>query len=386
MNPWDELEAQERICDQCLSFVDEIGKDLPDSRFIAFGWEPPQESKKGRASDILAEFGMRFQLLENTSNAITLKSPRLTIWAFDDPPNEAYPESNSPASHQLRFLANQVPGYTFDELQKEVEGGFEKLGVLRLDLDNVGEIFRSGLGEHATLSRLAALSFQISLFFEGWIKKICDSGRRKDLVYTVYTGGDDAFLVGPWDIMPELALDISQQFNEYTGGHPDLHMSTGMSFIGGKYPIYQAAEDALQALEDAKGLDGKDAFTFLGKAWKWSDFKELKNKSQRLEELVTPAENGGMGGSQSILHHLQELSLEANEHKENRSRHVWGRWIWLGHYQLYRLSEMTKGEKLKQAIQGINQDLHKNNYSDIDQWGAASRWVQLKIRKVSGKE
>ncbi|MEW5827988.1 MAG: type III-A CRISPR-associated protein Cas10/Csm1, partial [Chloroflexota bacterium] len=382
---WDELEVQERTCELCFSFADEIGKHLPKSRFVALGWNEPQEQSRGTASDALAELGMTFQLLRDAKESVTLAAGRVTIWALDDPQNGNYPPANVPAAHVLRYVANQVPPENFDELQEKVKGGFKRLGVIRLDVDDMGKLFKDGLAENATLSRLAALSFQLSLFFEGWMKEICARNGRDVLVYTVYTGGDDAFLLGPWDVMPGLAQDIAREFSEYTGLHPDLHMSTGMSFIGGKYPIYQAAEDAHEALEAAK-KSGKDAFNFLGRNWQWESFEILRQRSERLENIVTQKKDGGLDGSQAILHHLQNLAQSAEQHTDGKSRHVWGRWMWLGNYQLFRMVTLAKGEALKDAIGSIKDELHKSSYSDIGQWGAAARWVQLKTRKPTQED
>ncbi|MDI6769884.1 MAG: type III-A CRISPR-associated protein Cas10/Csm1 [Anaerolineales bacterium] len=383
---WDEWEGQKRICSLCRSFADEIGKQLPQSHFVALGWNDPQEYPRGKASDALAELGMTFQLLKDARDSVTLPAKRVTLWALDDPKDGKYPSASIPTAHTLRYVTNQVPPETFDDLEAKVAGGFKKLGVIRLDVDDVGILFKDGLAENATLSRLAALSFQLSLFFEGWMKEICAEDGRDALVYTVYTGGDDAFMLGPWDVMPALAQDIASQFGEYTGGHPDLHMSTGMSFIGGKYPIYQAADDAHEALEAAKKVLGKDAFNFLGKSWKWAVFESLRRKSERLEKIVTRENDGGLSGSQSILHQLQQLAEDAEQHTDRKFRHVWGRWMWLGAYQLFRLANLSKGDALKSAISNIKDDLESSNYSDISQWGAAARWIQLKTRKLMKEE
>ena len=382
---WDEWEGQKRICTLCRSFADEIGTSLPASHFVALGWEATQKRPRGKASDALAELGMTFQFLRNADYQVELAAPRVTIWALDDPVDGKYPSAHIPTSHLLRYAANQVPPFNFDDLQKQVQGGFKRLGVIRLDVDDMGKLFKDGLGEHATLSRLAALSFQLSLFFEGWMKVICAREGRDKMIYVVYTGGDDAFLLGPWDEIPALAQDISNQFSEYTCQHPDLHMSTGMSFIDGKYPIYQAAEDAHEALETAK-QSGKDAFHFLGKDWKWTVFEDLRLKSERLKRIVTRGDDGGLGGSQSILQNLQQLAQDAEQHTDRKFRHVWGRWMWLGTYQLFRLASLSKGDALKNALTSIKDELQDSNYKEIDQWGTAARWVQLKTRKSTKEE
>jgi CRISPR-associated protein Csm1 len=378
---WDDLEGQKRICSLCRSFEAEIGKGLPGAIFVALGWKDPEEHDKGTAADALAELGMSFQFFKDATGKLEFSAKRVTIWALDDPQNGKFPVVDIPATHVLHYVANQVPAETLDELQESVEGGFQKLGVIRMDVDNVGELFKHGLGDQATLSRIAALSFQLSMFFEGWIKRICERNGRKEKIYTVYTGGDDVFLLGPWDLMPVLAHEIATELGKYTARHPKITISAGMSFIGGKYPIYQAAQDAHDALEDAKKLPGKDAFYFLGHSWKWAVFGKLTEKQAHLEKIVGKGDED-LDGPQAILMTLQQLANDAKTHSDGKSRHVWGRWIWMGIYQLTRMVERAKGKsELAAQIEAVKTNLQDSNYRDIHQWGAAARWTQLKMRK-----
>ena len=70
-----------------------------------------------------------------------------------------------------------------------------------MDVDNLGNIFADGLGKAATLSRVAALSFAISMYFEGWVGQIAEEmnvethPERGDTLYSIYSGGDDLFQV-----------------------------------------------------------------------------------------------------------------------------------------------------------------------------------------------
>ena len=40
------------------------------------------------------------------------------------------------------------------------------LGVLRMDVDSLGDVFKRGLGNNATISRLSFVSESLRLFFE----------------------------------------------------------------------------------------------------------------------------------------------------------------------------------------------------------------------------
>lgn len=377
---WDEIESQDLICSLCLSFSKQLGGKLPNTQFAVLGFGEAVEQKNETALDALAEFGMSVQLLENAREDIKISAGQIVLWALDDPEKDQWPSvKNVTPVHAIRYTANHIPDYTFDELQKEVEGGFRRLGVLRMDVDDLGEFFKRGLGQYATLARLASLSFQSSLFFEGWLKRLCESEKFKGLIYTVYSGGDDVFLIGPWDIMPDVAQTIVNDFARFTGGHPDLHISAGMAFIGGKYPVYQAAEDAKEILDQAKALDGKDAFSYLDTAWKWKDFTDVAQKQKQIELLVTPKDKGGLGGPHALIQILRRLSADAELHSRGKSRRAWGHWIWMGMYLITRMMEQNKA--LASELKAIQESLHGTNYKNLNQWGTAARWTQLKTRK-----
>ena len=257
-----------------------------------------------------------------------------------------------------------------------------------MDVDNLGEVFKNGLGKKASLSRLSALSSQMSLFFEGWVKKIIARNGRDALVYAVYAGGDDVFLLGPWDVMPSVALDIRHEFQKYTG-HPGLHLSGGMAFIDGKYPVYQAAADAGAAEHLAKSRRGKDdkdqknAFAFLGTPWRWDTFEEVTRKQERLYQLGLDTKEES-GSPKSLLMLLRSLAKMESEAAEGETRPVWGRWMWMGAYHLTRAIKRSKKKnnpELAKALDEMLTDFERNHYRDLPQWGAAARWAQLLLRK-----
>ncbi len=376
-------ERQARICTLCDSFARDIGTKLPNAKFVALGWQAPQDSLPGTGLDALKDFGLQVQFLEKATGKIDLEGvERVTLWALDDPGN-AWPATGSlPAAHCLRYTVKAVPAMNFDELQEKVQGGFKRLGVLRMDVDNLGELFKQGLGSFATLARLSTLSFQLSLYFEGWVKRICEDQAFEGNIYAVYAGGDDVFLLGPWDVMPDLALRIRNDFAEYTGRNPDLHLSAGLAFIGGKYPIYQAARDAETALQSAKLRTGKDAFGFIGTPWSWSEFEQVEAKFERIVRIVKELQ-----GSQAVIQVLRDLAEQKTTRvKKTGNKDVWGPWQWRGAYLLKRMQEREKSHpELAGELQAIRTELDQDNYSKLNQWGAAARWAQLRTREKPKK-
>ncbi|GAB4533112.1 MAG: type III-A CRISPR-associated protein Cas10/Csm1 [Anaerolineales bacterium] len=387
-----EAEAQ-MICSQCRSYVEKLGADLPKAVGLHWHWIEPQDTARSTFAAALKAFGIEIRLVKKDDKIEA--APGDTLWAFDDPKN-GWPQGSETTARWLRYTVNQIPvdgnqPVTFDKLQEKCKSGFKRLGVVRMDVDNLGDVFKEGLGNKATLSRLSALSSAMSLYFEGWVKRIIARDGREALVYAVYAGGDDVFLLGPWDVMPDVALDIANEFGNYTGDHPGLHISGGMAFIGGKYPVYQAAEDAGEAEglakarkieKDGKVIEEKNAFAFLNTAWRWDAFKQVKEKQERLHDLVQGPEEAS-GSPKSILLLLRSLAKMESEAARGQKRPVWGRWMWMAAYHLTRAAERNekKNPELRKELLAMREAFEQNQYGDLPQWGAATRWAQLLTRK-----
>lgn len=369
---------EDRICPMCTSFDTEIGKLLPQSRYLllAFGDELPFP-KRFNALDVLAAFGMRVEFLSgDEKEVVSQKADRGVLWALDET-NGVWPViSNMPVARTVHYTVHKVPQGTFEDLAEKTN--IKRLGVLRMDVDHLGEIFSRGFGSTreqsiATLVRLSTLSFQMSLFFEGWLQQI--ASQRTGDVYTVYAGGDDLFLIAPWDQVPDIALQIIDDFAAYTGNHPDIHLSGGMTFIHGKYPVYQAADDSGEAEKMAKN-SGRNAFTFLERPWKWDQFKSIKSKKDQLLKIAEQP-----GAPHSLLQVLQRLAQMESESRNKKHKLVWGPWMWMADYQLKRMSDRSKST-LHPLLEQLRSDVHDDlwQHQDMQQWGTAARWVQLTKR------
>lgn len=202
--------------------------------------------------------------------------------------------------------------------------GIKRLGVLRADVDSLGANFLAGLYKkdvkyrYATISRYAALSRELSIFFKHYINNICEGQlegakentncldqfklfndrlpkptKSKD-VSIIYSGGDDMFIVGAWDQLLELAVDLRRAFEKYTCGK--LTFSAGLALFHSKFPISQMATIAGKLEDNAKSIDGKNSISLFGESeesmlehkhtYKWDDFenKVCGEKLRLLEE------------------------------------------------------------------------------------------------------
>lgn len=164
--------------------------------------------------------------------------------------------------------------------------GSQFLGILKADVDNLGYIFAKGFEGLSGISKIASLSRMLDFFFTGWLQHTIKT--KYPSIYTVFSGGDDLFLIGPFDQIIDVARDIHSHLKEYTR-NDYFHLSCGVYFAKDKIPVYQMAREAEEALESSKRikenldgllqeekiLKGKNAVTLFGKTMKWERFEKL---------------------------------------------------------------------------------------------------------------
>lgn len=198
-----------------------------------------------------------------------------------------------------RYLANYVPSAggeitAFDDLAKRAGRADQPkpvepyLGVVKLDVDQLGLLIAEGLGKATSLSRVATFSRMLDLFFNGWLdtklrrpQLYDDNGKpRLDAaraplanpfreIYTVYAGGDDVLLVGPWDTAVLAARDLQADFHRYTTGNPNLTLSATVVVAKPRYPVAKLARRAGEQLEQGAKALGRNRFHLFGITTPW---------------------------------------------------------------------------------------------------------------------
>ncbi len=153
--------------------------------------------------------------------------------------------------------------------------GIEALGVLKADVDNLGMLFGCGLSdERFTISRLATMSRQLNNFFALYLSHELRANRDFFDVYTVFAGGDDLFLIGPWNRMAKLAALLNRKFRKYVCENPEITFSAGITVHKPNVPVDTLADSSETALEEAKKA-GRNRVTMFGQTVKWNDFHSL---------------------------------------------------------------------------------------------------------------
>jgi len=168
------------------------------------------------------------------------------------------------------------------------ETGTEKLGILKMDVDNLGKLFSDGFPEEIrTPSRMMSLSRSLQWFFEGYMNTLLKSGEFRDYLYPIFSGGDDLFIVGAWHKVFDIALRIQKDFRQFVCENPSVTLSASLLVVDEHYPVSRFAVLAEERLHEAKyeSLD-KNSVNVFGQTLSWEEFEEALHIKKCLVELV----------------------------------------------------------------------------------------------------
>lgn len=284
------ISGQEELCEACQRRAG-TRRTLGTEEIFVCGrcWE---DYEKGRA---LSQ--ARYIVFTEEPGSLPFGSYRL-VRATQDLPDNAYliydlqgDVSKAPADRPLmgKHLARHVPHTAegdiveFGELAQRAEG-YAGLAYLKADVDNLGRIFRHGFQgpeqDRRSISRLTALSRVLDLFFAGYIQHLAETN-FSDSLYTVYSGGDDLLLIGPWDKMFQFAARLREDFRRYTCGNASWTLSAGLVIVNPHTPVLIATEEAEEYLEGAKNTPGSEVLP-----WPLSSLLTASGASPRKDRLV----------------------------------------------------------------------------------------------------
>jgi CRISPR-associated protein Csm1 len=274
-----------RACETCIDIF-KLGDHLPDTLAIL---------RTTKSSSELAKYSIE---INKSYYHLFIESPKLVV----DPETETIYQINNwettkytKGSTVLMLMGRYYQEITKNEFPRAEElaanaQGINRVGYLRMDVDRLGQIFAHGLDDHNySLPRVASLSRQMSYFFKVYLNSLAgdrannlpekvqtlttksdENFSRRNLMF-IYAGGDDLFISGAWNEVVEFAFDIYQSFRAYTGNHPDITISGGISIDDAKFPLYQSADSSGDAEKNAKS-NGRDSLGLFGQAFKWNEW------------------------------------------------------------------------------------------------------------------
>ncbi|MBA5851164.1 type III-A CRISPR-associated protein Cas10/Csm1 [Clostridium sp. cel8] len=290
--------SDEEMCEMCKSFV-ELTDEIKKAEFYS------EEQEK--------------QLPEDNSNNINIKEYKDVFKSFGFEIKFKVTKSNVNFKKYLinntDFLRYDCDGYIFKSFNLPQESIFEKivsfnieknnigdkkLGVLKLDVDNLGKIFIKGLKTNeesgVSIGQIIELSNAISLFFEGYLNELIKNDKEKKIVagekikgenwdktmYVVYAGGDDTFILGAYNEVFEFSYVLRKSFERYVCNNKHITFSAGLGLFPYKYPVVKCANYTEQFLDEAKmyvrkndELPQKNSVCLFGEIFKWDEFEEI---------------------------------------------------------------------------------------------------------------
>ena len=178
-------------------------------------------------------------------------------------------------------IGKEIAEYASETSTLEEGLGIQRLGVLRADVDNLGNAFMGGLPEDKiSISRTATLSRSLSYFFKAKINEVMKAGEYR--LQIIYSGGDDLFIVGNWSDVIHAAIDIHKALRAHTE-NDSLTISAGIGIFDEKYPIANMAAETGSLEDAAKGfrrvgdvVPSKNAVALWSKdhVYGWEEFVE----------------------------------------------------------------------------------------------------------------
>ena len=259
----------------------------------------------------------------------------------------------------------------------ELSKGDSKLAALKLDVDNLGSLFRD-----RTENEYKKLSDALKDFFDKELLQLIKDLKMQQNIYVVFSGGDDCFLIGTWEKVLDLAVALRRKFAEFQRDlktkivslpQDDMTFSAGIIVFQPHFPMLQLAEEVEEALSASKRVEGKNSVTIFGKTLKWEEFEKAQELSTTLEQLI----NNPDERSRENKSLLQIFRLVYPQTKEMPK-------VWRLKYYLRRNINEKNRETVKQIFDEYSQALlfkHIGNKAkNPDVYLVASRWAELLLK------
>lgn len=272
----------EALCEICAE--DEVvGSKLPKSRFAILC-----KAQNG----VIAALDLGIRLNEDASC-----SPGETVLSLE----------NSLSGYQSWLLLRHVPtndegrALDFDEIATYAPGHRKWLGCLRIDADHIGRHFAELRGNPAKIWGLSRL---LNDFFTSTAGQLLNN--KFPMIYAVYGGGDDLFVIGPWTDTLDFALALREQLRTSVG--EDLTFSAGLALAKPRDHILSMARNAAEMLEKAKQVPGygrstgRNQIRALGTTCHWEKFGEVLSCAKQVASWL---KSGDL--PRRFLHEVLEL-------------------------------------------------------------------------------
>lgn len=262
--------------------------------------------------------------------------------------------------------------------------GDKKLAALKLDVDNLGILFRNRTDADYKILSAAFQEFFEKTLYQHLLRKEITAGN----IYPVFAGGDDFFLIGRWDLLFRMAPEIHDCFVAFQNDlrhkvsaeeikYQEITVSAGLVVFGANFPMIRVAEIAENALELAKH-NGKNAISVFGEVLQWKEFKETQEMTSILHLLIED------GVSRSILERIKssEVGFQSLQERAVADGQIDFPKTYRLKYYLRNIKNPKHLESLESLFTNYSNALIKDFLSGYKETNAAkfpvaARWTEL---------
>lgn len=274
---------EEKRCSLCQSYVELIESVRNKKYYVEEEIDFDQiKDTYNDINDVFKSLGYNISFTESVCKESEARRT-YSINNFDDEKADGY-----------IFKSIKLITSSLDEVaQSDKSLGDNKIGVIKLDVDNLGSLFINT----KSIGQVVGLSRNISMFFEGFVEqaiennyipKSCEAYLKtknwKEKITIIYAGGDDTFIVGRYDEVFEFAYVIRELFRIFVDCR-NKTFSTGVGMFNSNFPIIKTAEITEEFLSEGKLTEGKDKICFLGEVFTWEQYLELIKLKNLIEKI-----------------------------------------------------------------------------------------------------
>ena len=256
-----------RICEFCNKFV-KLGQRLVNKKFL-------QITTTKTDIHIFKDYDLDFQ--ENkgfdiSKNPEYLGYPKWEISSYVAKNNE----------NILTFEDLAKRSVKEGKINEERIRGVEALAAIKADVDGMGKFIlgEAGIDVTRSFAKYNFFSRLMNYFFSVYVPYKMEG---KD-IYTVFSGGDDLYIIGAWDEALEFLKDIREDFISFCEGK--MSLSAGVVIVKPNKPVNFISKVVEEKEESAKEYPNKNALAIFNEVVNFNVYlKKSEFLMDNLEEF-----------------------------------------------------------------------------------------------------
>lgn len=364
-----ELEEKE-VCESCKNF-ESLGASIRNAKYLKISKLKDKNENIYKILDYFITFSKN-ELQRVDSN------DKVYIFNSEEKEDNLYFPTYSPVKVDEN---NKEQPKDFTDLANDSVGA-KKLGVLKLDVDNLGTHF-----ENKELKELINTSQMFKKFFEGKLNELSLLEEFKDYVYIIYSGGDDTFILGSYDKILLFSKKLKSEFDKFFNNRK-YTFSAGILIIDDKQNVKsfsKKVEEYLEKSKDRKDKNGnkvKNGVTIFGEIFSWEEYEKLL----KLKETIVTIANED---SRAVLSKIMDstkgfMSAISSDRYKEKSKKIWR----LSYYLRNVTNSKVEVEKLIEIYEDLALNRENKDYINKAIIPVATRLAEFETRKekIDGRE